>query len=66
MWKIFKRYRCQPTPISKPSRLRRRGRTVMARAAINISDITGEPVNVDEINLGPVEETEPAENTENK
>ena len=38
----------------------------MARAAINISNTTEEPVNVDEINPGPVEETEPAENTENK
>ena len=64
MWKIFKRYGCQPTPISKPSRLRRRGRNVMAKAAINISNTTEETVNVDEIHPVPVEETEPAENTE--
>ena len=36
----------------------------MARAAINISNTTEETVNVDEINPVPVEETEPAENTE--
>ena len=64
MWKIFRRYGCQPTPISKPSRLRRRGRNVMARAAINISNTKEETVNVDEINHVPGEETEHAENTE--
>ena len=36
----------------------------MARAAINIGNTTEETVNVDEINPVPVEETEPAENTE--
>ena len=64
MWKISKKYGCQPTSISKPSRLRRRGRIVMARAAINIGNTTEETVKVDEINPVPVEETEPAENTE--
>ena len=64
MWKIFKRYGCQPTPISKPSRLRRRERNVMARVAINIGNTTKETVDVNEINPVPVEETEPAENTE--
>ena len=64
MWKMFKRYECQPTPVSKPSRLRRRERNVMAIAAINIGNTTDETVNVDENNPVPVEETEPAENTE--
>ena len=36
----------------------------MARAAINIGNTTEETVDVDEINPLPVEETEPAENTE--
>ena len=36
----------------------------MARAAIYIGNTTEETVNVDGINLVPVEETEPAENTE--
>ena len=36
----------------------------MARAAINICNTTEETVNVNEINPVPVEETEPAENTE--
>ena len=36
----------------------------MARAAINIVNTTEETVNVDEINPVPVEETEPAKNTE--
>ena len=36
----------------------------MTRAAINIFNTTEETVNVDEINPVPVEETEPAENTE--
>ena len=66
MWKIFKRHGCQPTPISKPIRLRRRERNVMARAAIDIGNTTEETVNVNETNPVPVEETEPAENTENK
>jgi len=64
VWKIFKRYGCQPTPISKPSRLRRRERNVMARVAINIGNTTKETVDVNEINPVPVEETEPAGNTE--
>ena len=63
MWKIFKRYGCQPMPIFKPNRLRRRGRNVMAKAAINIGNTTEETVNGDETNPVPVEETEPAENT---
>ena len=36
----------------------------MARAAINIGNTTEETVKVYEINPVPVEETEPAENTE--
>ena len=40
MYKIFKRYGCEPTPISKPSMLRRRERNVTARAAIDIGKIT--------------------------
>ena len=63
MWKISKRYGCQPTTISKPSRLRRRERNVTARAAIDIGNTTEETVNVNEINPVPVEETETAENT---
>ena len=66
MWKLFKRHGCQPTPISKSSRLRRRERNVPARADIDIGNITEETVNVNETNPVPVEETEPAENTENK
>ena len=64
MWKIFERYGCQPTPISKPSRLRRRERNVTDRAAIDIGNTTEETVNANEINPVPVEETETAENTE--
>ena len=64
MWKISKRYGCQPTQISKPSRLRRRERNAMARDAINVGNTIGEPVNVGEINHVPVEETEHAENTD--
>ena len=64
MWKIFKRYGCQPTPISKPSRLRRRERNVTARAVIDIGNTTEETVNVNETNPVPVEETEPVENRE--
>ena len=63
VWKIFKRYGCQPTPISQPSRLRRE-RNVTARAAIDIGNTTEETVNVNETNPVPVKETEPAENTE--
>ena len=51
-------------PISKPSRLRRRERNVTARAAIDIGNTAKETVNVNENNPVPVEETEPAENTE--
>ena len=58
MWKIFKRHGCQPTPISKPSRLRRRERNVTARAAIDVGNTTEETVNVNETNTVPVEETE--------
>ena len=64
MWKIFKRYECQPTPISKPSRLWRRERNVTARATIDIGNTTEETVNLNETNPVPVEETEPGENTE--
>ena len=64
MWKIFKRYGCQPTPITKPIRLRRRDRNVAARAAINIGNPTEETVIVNENNPVAVEEIEPAENTE--
>ena len=63
MWKIFKRYGYQPTPISKPSRLRWRERNGTARAAINIGNTTEETVNVNETNTVTLEETEPAENT---
>ena len=66
MWKIFKRHGCQPTPKSKPSELRRRERNVTARAAIDIGNTTEETVNVKETNPMPVEENEPAKNTENK
>ena len=62
--KIFRRHGSQPTPISKPRRLRRSERNVTARAAINIDITTEETVNVDETNPVPVEETKPAENTE--
>ena len=48
------------------SRLRRRERTVTARATIDIGSATEETVNVNETNPVAVEETEPAENTENK
>ena len=64
MWKILKMYGCQLTPISKPSRLRRRQRNVTARAAIDIVSTTEETVNVNETNPVLVEETESAENTE--
>ena len=64
--KIFKRHGCKPTPISKPSRLRRRERHVTARAAIDIRNTTEEMVNVNETNTVPVEKTELAENTEKK
>ena len=66
MWKIFKRHGCQPTPIFKPSRLRRGERNVMARAAIDIGNTTKETVNVNETKPVLVEATEPAENAENK
>ena len=63
MWKIFKRHECEPTPISKPSRLRRRERNVTARTAIDIGNTTEETVNVNETNPVPMTETKPAENT---
>ena len=66
MWKIFKRYGGQPTQISKPSRMKRRGKNVAARAAIAIGNTSEETVNVNETNPVPVEENEPAENTEKK
>jgi hypothetical protein len=61
---IFKRYGCELTPLSNPSRLKRRERNIMARAAIDIGNTTEETVNVNETNPLPVEETEPAQNTE--
>ena len=64
MWKIFKSHGCQPTTISKPSRLRRREKNVTTRAAIDIANKTEETVNVNETNPVSVEESEPAENTE--
>ena len=45
------------------SRLRRRERNVIARAAFNIGNITEETVSVNEINPVPVEEAEHVENT---
>ena len=66
MWKIFKRFGCQPTAIYKPSRLRRRERNVTARAAIDVGNTTEETVNANKTNPVPLEETEPAENTEKK
>ena len=66
MWEIFKRHGCEPTPLSKPSRLRRRERNVTARAAIDIGNTTEETMNVNETNPVPVAETEPDENIENK
>ena len=66
VWKIFKRHGCQPTPIFKPSMLRKRERNVTARAAIDNGNTTEETANVNEINLVTAEETEPAESTENK
>ena len=66
MWKIFKRYGFPLTPISHPNRLRRRERNVTAKAAIDIGNKTEETVNVIETNAVPVEETDPAENTEEK
>tara|TARA_B110001452_G_scaffold181939_1_gene152800 strand:- start:335 stop:583 length:249 start_codon:yes stop_codon:yes gene_type:complete len=47
-----------------PSRLRGRERRAAARGAIEIGDTTEETVNVNETTPEPVEETEPAENTE--
>ena len=64
MWKIFKRNGYEPTQISEPSRLRRKERNIMAKTAIYIGNKTKETVNVNETNPVPVEETDPAENTE--
>ena len=66
MWNIFKRYGCQPTPISKPTRLRRRERNVMTRAPFNIGNTTEDTVGVDEINPVTLEEAEHVENKEKK
>ena len=63
MWNIFKRYGYQPTPISKPNRLRRREGNGTARAAIDIGNTTKETVNVNETSTVTLEETEPTENT---
>jgi hypothetical protein len=61
----IKGYECEPTPISKPSRLRRREMNVTARIAIDIGNtIAKKAVNVNETNPVPVEETESAENKE--
>ena len=57
------RYEREPTPIFKPSRLRRREMNVKARTATDIGNTTEETVNVNETNPDPVGETEPAENT---
>ena len=62
--KIFKRHGCQPTPISKPSSLRRREMNVAGRAAIDSANTTEEILNVNETNPVTEKETEPAENTE--
>ena len=43
-----------------------RERNVTARAAIYIGNTTEETVNVNETNHVPLEETDPAENTEEK
>ena len=64
MWKIFKRYDCEATPVSKPSRLKRRKRNITARAVIVMGNTTEETVNVNETNPVSVKETESAENTE--
>ena len=64
MWKIFKSHGCQPTTISKPSRLSRTERNVTTRAAIDISNKTEETVIVNETNPVSVEESEPSKNTE--
>ena len=64
MWNIFKSFGCQPTPISNPSRLRRRERNVLSRAAFNIRNTTEETVSVNEINSVPVEEAEHVKNRE--
>ena len=64
MWQIYKRYGCPPTPISQPSRLRRRERNFTARAVIDTGNTTEETVNVNETNPVPVEETEPVQNKE--
>ena len=60
----FKMYGYQLTPISKPTRLRRRQRNITGRAAIDIVNKTEETVNVNETNPVPVEESDPAENKE--
>ena len=63
MWKIFKRYGCQPITISKHIRLKRREKSVMARAAFNLGNTTDDIVSVNEINPVPVEEAEYVEKT---
>ena len=53
----IKGYECKPTPISKPSRLKRK--------AIDIGNTTEETVNVNETYPVPVKQADPAaENTE--
>ncbi len=64
MWNIFRSFGCLATPISKPSRLRRRERNILSRAAFNIGNTTEETVSVDEINPVPVEEAENVKNIE--
>ena len=51
-------------PNIKAQQAEEEGRNVMVRAAHNIGNTTEETVYVNEINPVPVEETEPAENTE--
>ena len=63
MWKILRGYECKPTPISKPSRLRRRELNFTARTAIDIGNTTEETVNVNETYYVPVE-AEHAKNLE--
>ena len=56
----IKRYECKPTPICKPSRLRRREMNVTAKTAIDIGNTTEETVNANETNPVPVEKAESA------
>ena len=53
----IKGYECKPTPIYKPSRLRRRGMNVTARTTTDMGNTTEEKVNVNKTNPVLVEET---------